>query len=322
MIVAALVSALLLASPQAGIQHGEQAVPQQSAHVESSGQAEEGHGESEGVDFMHHIVDSREIELPWTTVHLPEKGSWMVGPIDMTPTKHVVFLWIAAALVLLVLLFASRAARRTHGGPAQGRRYNLIEAMVLFVRDQVVMQNIGPGGAKFAPLIITLFFFILFANLLGLVPWGSTATANIGVTAGLALIALVVVEGSGMAKLGPAGYLGTIFHRPSTMGPVGQWTMAIALAPVEFIGKLTKPFALAIRLMANMTAGHIVILSLINLIFVFGALLGSLALAGAIFPLVMAIAIMFLELFVAFLQAYVFAILTSVFIGQMQHAHH
>jgi len=314
----ALLAALVAATPLAA-QHGagaERALQPASPQVEAAAAGhleEEGHGD--GIDFMHHILDSREIELPGTTLHLPAEGSWMVGGIDMTPTKHVVFLGIAALLTLLVLLFGASRAGRASEGRTSGRRHNAIEAVVLFIRDQVVMPNIGHGGEKFAPFVITLFFFILFANLLGLVPYGSTATANISVTAALALMAFVVVEVGGMVALGPRGYLGTIFFVPKGMNPVAAWAMAIALAPVEAMGKITKPIALAIRLMANMTAGHIVLLAIISLIFVFGSF------AIAVAPVLMGVAITFLEIFVSLLQAYIFAMLTSVFIGLMRHAH-
>lgn len=314
----ALLLALVAATPLAA-QHGagaEGALQPASPQVEAAAAGhleEEGHGE--GIDFMHHILDSREIELPGTVLHLPAEGSWMVGGIDMTPTKHVVFLGLAALLTLLVLLFGASRAGRAREGRTSGRRHNAIEAVVLYIRDQVVMPNIGHGGEKFAPFVITLFFFILFANLLGLVPYGSTATANISVTAALALMSFVVVEVGGMVALGPRGYLGTIFFVPKGMNPVAAWAMAIALSPVEIMGKFTKPIALAIRLMANMTAGHIVLLAIISLIFVFGSF------AIAVAPVLMGVAITFLEIFVSLLQAYIFAMLTSVFIGLMRHAH-
>jgi F-type H+-transporting ATPase subunit a len=286
------------------------------AHAQPAahGAEAEGHGDSDKIDYLHHILDAREIELPGKVIHLPAKGTLMVGPFDLTPTKHLVFLALAGLLTLLVLMYGGAAA---HGGDparAEGKRYNAIEAMVLYLRDQVVMPNIGHGGEKFVPFVVTLFFFILFNNVLGLIPYGSTATANISVTAGLALISFLVIEVGGMRALGAKGYLGTIFFRPAGMHPVAGWLMAIALAPIELLGKFTKPFSLAIRLMANMTAGHIVLLALISLIFVFG-------LALAVAPVLMATAIFFLEIFVAFLQAFIFAMLTSVFIGLMQHAH-
>jgi F-type H+-transporting ATPase subunit a len=311
----ALLLSLAAAPMQAG--HGAADTVQQPASPQVEAAAaehvDEGHGE--GVDFMHHILDEREWITPFGVLHFPEKGSWMVGPIDMTPTKHVLFLGIAALLTLLVLLSGAAMAGRADRGLPKKRRHNAIEAMVLFIRDQVVMPNVGHGGEKLAPFVVTLFFFILFANLLGLVPWGATATANISVTAALAIMAFLVIEVGGMVALGAKGYLGTIFFVPKGMPAAGAYLMAVALAPIELIGKITKPFALAIRLMANMTAGHIVLLAIISLIFVFG----SYALAVA--PVFMGVAIFFLEIFVAFLQAYIFAMLTSVFIGLIRHAH-
>ncbi|HEY0036135.1 MAG TPA: F0F1 ATP synthase subunit A [Longimicrobium sp.] len=277
--------------------------------------AEPAHGEGEGIDFLHHILDAREIELPGAAIHLPAKGTLMLGPLDLTPTKHLVFLVIAAVLTLLTLLYGGARAGGAERGLARGRRYNMVEAMVLFLRNEVVKPNIGHGYDKYAPFVITLFFFILFNNLLGLLPYGSTATANISVTAGLAILAFLATEVGGMRALGVKGYMGTIFFVPKGMHPVAAWSMAIALAPIEMLGKFTKPFSLAVRLMANMTAGHIVLLALISLIFVFG----SFAMAAA--PVLMATAIFFLEIFVGFLQAFIFAMLTSVFIGLMQHAH-
>jgi len=131
---------------------------------------------------MHHIQDAREIELPFgAAIHLPAEGSWMVGPVDLTPTKHVVFIWAAGVLTLLLLLPAARRARRAHGESPKGG-HNVIEAAVLFFRDQVVMPNVGHGGEKYAPFVITLFFFIGLA--LAFIrkekaagnPWGVGAT--------------------------------------------------------------------------------------------------------------------------------------------------
>jgi F-type H+-transporting ATPase subunit a len=273
-------------------------------------------GGEEKIDFLHHIQDSREWELPGGKVfHFPEKGSWMLGPVDMTPTKHVMFMAIAALLTILTISMGGALARRAEAGRTAGKRHNLIEAMVLFIRGEVVMPNIGHGGEKYVPFIATLFFFILFCNLLGLIPYGSTATASISVTAALAIITALVVEIGGLIAVGPRQYLGTIFFVPQGMSPVAGWAMAIVLSPIELAGKIARPFALTIRLMANMTAGHIVLLAIISLIFVFK----SYALAA--FPLLMGVAISFLELFVAFLQAFIFAMLSSVFIGMVRHAH-
>jgi F-type H+-transporting ATPase subunit a len=185
----------------------------------------------------------------------------------------------------------------------------------LFVRNDVAIANIGHGGERFAPYILTLFFFILYCNLLGLLPWGATATGNLAVTGALALTAFLTIELSGLVALGPRGYLQTIFFVPPGMTGLGAVLMLAIMTPIELIGKVVKPFALCLRLFANMTAGHFVILALLGLIFIFaswGVAVGSVA-----FVLFM----MLLELLVAFLQAYIFALLTSVFIGLMQHEH-
>ena len=286
------------------------------AHAAAGGEhgaTAEGHGE---FDPMHHVQDGHTLDfLPFGQIHLPEAGSWMVGPIDMTPTRHVVFMALAGLLMLVLFIPAGLAAgRREKGLSPGGKRHNAIEAAALYIREEVVMPNIGHGGEKYAGYLITLFFFILFCNLLGLVPFGSTATGNIAVTAGLALITFLVVEISGMIALGPKGYLKTIVYIPHGLPGWLVPVMAVIMTPVELLGKLAKPFALAVRLMANMMAGHIVLLSLFSVALMFGGAI----MAG---PWIMALALTFLELFVAFLQAYVFVVLSSVFIGLIRHAH-
>ena len=184
---------------------------------------------------------------------------------------------------------------------------------MLYLRDQVVLRTVGPHGEKYVPFVLSLFFFILFANLFGLIPYGSTATGNISVTATLAVITFIVVEIAGMRALGPA-YLSTIFYWNEDLPIYMRVPMFLIMSPVELIGKFTKPFALAIRLFANMTAGHVVVLALIGLIFLFPV--------AFIAPVAMSVAIMLLEIFVAFLQAFIFALLAAVFIGQIRSAHH
>jgi F-type H+-transporting ATPase subunit a len=271
--------------------------------------------ESAAGDIMHHILDERVIKTPIGYIELPPAGSWMLGPIDMTPTKYVVFMWLTALLVLALLIPAGQAAKRRRaqaGAPRGG--HNAIEALVLFFRDQVVMPNIGHGGERYAPFVLTLFFFILIANLMGLVPYGASITANVSVTAALALMTFVVVEYAGMRAQG-VHYLNTIFYwNPGLPLPM-RMIMFVIMTPVEILGKFAKPFALAIRLMANMTAGKIVLYAVVGLVFVFGSY------AVAVAPIVMAVALTFLKIFVSFLQAYVFALLASVFIGLIRHAH-
>ena len=186
---------------------------------------------------------------------------------------------------------------------------------MLYIRNEVILPNVGHHGNAYVPFGLTLFFFILTANLLGLIPYGSTATGNISVTAMLAIITLVVVEGSGMKAQG-VGYLNTIFYWNKELPLLMRIPMFLIMTPVEVLGKLAKPFALAVRLFANMTAGHIVVLALIGLIFTFK----SWAVAGG--PFIMAVLIMMLELFVALLQAYIFTLLSSVFIGLIRESAH
>jgi len=238
------------------------------------------------------IWETREVELPrWAPIHIGKVA------VDLSPTKHVVFLLLAAFLCCVTLITAARAhVRHTH---AVGRPRGFasgIEAMVLYIRNEVAIPNLGPHGEGYAPFILTLFFFILFANLLGLIPYGSTVTGNISVTATLAIITAVVVEGAGIRANG-LGYLRTIFYWNTDLPPVMRLPMFLLMSPIEFVGKLTER-------------------ALIGLVFAFKSYLLGTA------PLALAVGIMMLELFVSFLQAFIFSLLASVFIGQMREGHH
>jgi len=277
-----------------------------------------------GAMIFQHTGDSKFVELPFGLGewHLP--GPWLIPgtTIDVSPTKHVVFMILAAVLVFLTLWYGGRQVQRRHReGKAPAGFGAAVEALVLFVRDDVAIASIGHGGEAFAPYIMTLFFFILYCNLLGLLPWGAAATGNIAVTAGLALTAFLTIEISGFRSLGPKGYLKTIVMVPPGMKGFGAVAMAIIMTPVELIGKIVKPFALTLRLFANMTAGHFVILVLLGLIFVFGTAWAPIRYGVAIGSVALTLFMMVLELLVAFLQAYIFALLTSVFIGLMRHEH-
>ena len=302
----------------AEVQHGDAATSAAGAH--------EACPKHDPADYITpHITDSNCIEFPgfpkFWEVHeraLPRWAPIHVGgvAIDLSPTKHVVMLLLAAVLCCVVLIGAARAhARHTH---AVGRPKGFaagIEAMVLYIRQEVAIPNLGHHGERYAPFILGLFFFILIANLLGLIPFGSTATGNVSVTATLAIITFFVVEAAGIRAQG-VGYLSTIFYWNKDLPLAMRVPMFVLMSPIEVVGKLTKPFALTIRLFANMTAGHIVVLALIGLIFTFKSYVLGTA------PLLMAVAIMMLELFVAFLQAFIFSLLASVFIGQIREAHH
>jgi F-type H+-transporting ATPase subunit a len=225
-------------------------------------------------------------------------------------------LWIAAVLCVLTSLLALRAHnRRTAEGKAPSGLGNGFEALVLYLRNEVILPNVGPHGNGYVPFLLTLFFFILFANMLGLVPYGATATGNISVTATLAIVTFIVIEVAGMKAQGKK-YINTIIFWPDDMSLGMKLFISPILTPIEIIGKFTKPFALAIRLFANMTAGHVVLLALISLIFTFG----SWFLVPV--PVLMGIGISVLELFVAVLQAFIFTLLSSVFIGLIREGAH
>ncbi len=290
-------------------------------------------GEAEVDIITPHITDGYHIEVPYFKPpfskevcigrHIGEHGCgplWepiQIGgfSVNLSPTKHIVMLLLAAVLITVILVGAARAhVRHTNSigrpkGPATA-----IEAMVLYMRNEVIMPNVGHHGERYVPYLLTLFFFILTMNLLGLVPFGATATGNIAVTAMLAIMTFIVVEISGMRALGKQ-YFSTIFYWNTDLSLPLRLIMFLIMSPVELIGKFTKPLALAIRLFANMTAGHIVVLAFIGMIFTFKGIASGL-------PFLMAVAIMLLEIFIAFLQAFIFTMLSSVFIGQIREAHH
>ncbi len=336
-----------VATPAEG--HGEAeahgvAGAQGAATVEHGAAA--GHDESLGAVMMHHVADGYVIEFPgfcaneeahdaaeraprarWDCElnlnHVfgttrDEAGHAAAGPlvfhagattIDMTPTKHVVMMWIASALLLLVVFGSLRKKALVPRG-----LYNFIEMLVQFVRNEIAVKNIGEKHAdRFVPYLTTAFFFILFLNLFGLVPFAATATANISVTVMLALFTFFVTQYAQIKEQGVGGYLAHLTGGvPKSLAPL--W---IIMIPVEFLGLFTKPFALTVRLFANMVAGHFVILALIGLIFA----LNSQWIAFASVP--MALSIFMLELFVAFVQAYIFTMLSSLFIGAglVHHGH-
>jgi len=280
---------------------------------------------AEGENFiLPHITDSHHLEYPcfdtgWVcSYELPHWDPIHIGSmaIDISPTKHVVMLWLAAILCVATMLLALRGHRkRTETGAPPKGFANGLEALVLTIRNEVILPNVGHHGNAYVPFLLTLFFFILYANLLGLIPYGSTATGNISVTATLAIMTFIMIEIAGMKALGRK-YINTIVFWPHDMSLGMKLFISPILTPIELAGKFTKPIALAIRLFANMIAGHIVVLALISLIFTFG----SWFLAPA--PVAMALAIMILELFVAFLQAFVFTLLSSVFIGLIREGAH
>src|SRR3989442_15883261 len=241
------------------------------------------------IDIMAHLGNSHSIELPtwkvpyYREVELPRFAPLHIAgvTVDLSPTKHAVFLTLAAVLVGLVFLYTSRVVARAQaaGRPPRGFAAAM-EAMVLYIRQEVILVNVGPHGEGYVNSLLTVFFFILTCNLLGLLPWSATPTSNIAVTGAMAGVSLVVIEISGMRALGLRGYLGTIFFLPEGLPTLLKPLMLVIMTPIEIIGKLAKPFALAVRLFANMTAGHVVVLALIGLTFFFQRYLVGVAASG------------------------------------------
>jgi F-type H+-transporting ATPase subunit a len=230
-------------------------------------------------------------------------------PLDLSITKSVAGMMVAALVLLWIFLSLAHSYKKSGISAPKGLQ-GLIEPVILFVRDDVIKPNIGPKYEKFMPYLLTVFFFILINNILGLIPifpFGANVTGNIAVTLVLAVCTLVITEFNGSKT-----YWKHIVASPG----VPFWLLPIMFI-VEVIGIFSKPFALMIRLFANITAGHIIVLSLIGLIFIFKTAWASLVSV----PFVVFMDC--LELFVAFLQAYVFTLLSSLFIGlALQEEHH
>jgi F-type H+-transporting ATPase subunit a len=277
--------------------------------------------------IMPHITDSKTIEFPcfksveeWACEYTFATHNVTVAghTFDMGLTKHIFFMILAAVLLCIVLIWTARSHARSTAQVGRPKGFAAgLEAIILYLRNEIYIPVLGGhGGERYVPFVLTLFFFVLVCNLFGLIPYGSTPTGNIAVTATLAIITFIVIEGAGIKALG-AGYIGTIIYWPE--GHPAMKLMTIIMTPVEIVGKFTKPFALTVRLFANMIAGHVIILALIGLIF---TMAGWLVFALAPLALVMALFIMLLEILVSFIQAFIFSLLAAVFIGQIRTVHH
>ena len=290
-----------------------------------------------GPKIMEHISNSS-IEHP--LIHLPK-----VFGIDFSVTKHVLMLWIVAAVVFAVVtLIARRHQKRSSALPAGAG--NALEYAVEAIRDNIALPNFGRKWVNtWTPLILTFFVFIFSANLIGLIPifdvlallnhyvlhqgpesflvrvthGGTTATANYNVTAGLAMVTFFAIILAGSKAHG------AIKHFKNIVPHGLAWPVYIILIPIEVMGMLVKPFALTMRLAANMTGGHIAILAVMSLVFLFTEMFKT-ALAGVavgvFLSVPLALGITALELIVVIVQAYVFTLLSAVFIGMAIHVHH
>ena len=255
--------------------------------------------------ILHHVMDGNYLDFsPFFKIYLPH---FELFGLDLSITRHVLFMWLGAVLLFVVMTRVAKAYKTSF---IPKGFTNFWELFIIFVRDEIARPTIGKGYEKFLPYLLTAFFFILFGNFLGLIPFSATFTSNIAVTTTMAVFSFLVIQYGGIRSNGILGYFkGLIPHGvPVFLVPI--------MIIVEFLGLLSKPFALAIRLFANMTAGHIVIYALVSLIFV----MQSAYWAGLVIP--MALFIFGLEILVALLQAYIFTILSSLFIGMAVHQDH
>jgi F-type H+-transporting ATPase subunit a len=231
---------------------------------------------------------------------------------DVSLTRNVVQMFLALALLVWIMI---RVARRYEKGigvtsAPQGMQ-NTMETVINFVKDEVAVPNLGAKYTRYLPYLLTVFFFILINNIFGLIPGTANVTGNIAFTLVLSLISFVVIMASSNKH-----FWAHIFNPPVPLG------VKFILVPVEILGVFTKPFALMIRLFANMVAGHILIICLISLIFILGALNTYVGWGFAPLSIAFTVFIYFIEVLVAFLQAFIFTNLTAVFIGQAFEGEH
>jgi F-type H+-transporting ATPase subunit a len=244
-----------------------------------------------GQVLMHHVLD---------------------GPVLGLPSKHLVFFVLAALIVVVICRLAIASYRR---GMPRGLG-SVVETFVIFIRDDIAEKNIGHDGRRFVPLLCSFFFFILVAALLGLMPFSATSTGNIAVTMALATVSFVAQQYAGMSKYGLVGHFRNLV-------PHGiPWPLLFVMIPVEILSMFTKPFALMVRLFANMLAGHMAITALLLLIPLMAGINTFFGVAVAPISIALALFIMVLELLVALIQAYIFTLLTAIFIGMYAHPAH
>ncbi|RNC85574.1 MAG: ATP synthase F0 subunit A [Balneola sp.] len=314
--------------------------------------ADAANGDEEPVlDVMGTVVDHDYLKVPWGKVYLPRMIVWedaqgatrfdaamstkalikkgnfidvdqVATPadggsiiMDFSITSHLIYFWLG--MILAVWLTVSMANRYKKGVgrdvEPKGALQNIFEVLFVFIRDDVARSNIDPHKAdRYMPYLFTVFMGIAFMNLFGLLPWAATATADLTVTATLAVMTFFITQFSGTKD-----YWGHIFWFPG----VPTWVRAI-LTPVEILGVFTKPFALAIRLFANMLSGKIMIIAILGLIFIFADIFGNVAgISVSVFSVTLTVVLYALKVFVALLQAYIFTLLSAVFIGMAAEDH-
>ncbi len=242
-------------------------------------------------------------------IPLTADGKWdrSISVYDVSITRNVVQMILALSILVWIMIVIAKRYQKGEGVTSAPKGVqNLLEPVITFVRDEVAVPNLGNRYEKYLPYILTVFFFILINNLFGLIPGSANVTGNIAVTVVLGLISFVVILFSSNKH-----YWGHIINPPGVPG----WVKVI-LVPVEILSVFIKPFALIIRLFANMVAGHIIIICLISLIFIFAGLNIYAGWGTSIFSIAFTVFIYFIEILVAFIQAFIFSMLTAVFVGQ------
>ncbi len=309
--------------------------------------ADANNDQESGIDILGKVTNHDYFELPWTKVYLPRiflsEGEWFFYKstnnaiesgefedseaglvrtngaeitLDMSISSHLIYVWMGLILTFIVTYIAGKRYKSGVGRTTEPRGvlHNLFEVLFVFIRDDIAKEFIPNNKyEKFVPYLFTIFMAITFMNLFGLLPWGAAATANITVTATLALITFVLTQINGSKD-----HWRHVFVYPG----VPAWTRII-LTPVEILGLFTKPFALALRLFANMLSGKIMIVAILGLIFIFTDLFGAyIGVGSGVFWVLLTTALYFLKVLVALIQAYVFTLLSAVFIGMAAEDHH
>jgi len=268
----------------------------------------DGKEENLGEYIMHHVQNSNEWNIFGYHLHLPQFEPINIFglSLDLSITNHTVMLFVSALILIVMFNVAFRKKEIAPKGFA-----SLLEMLVLFIRDDVAIANLGnKDGRKFTPLIATFFFFILTCNMLGLIPLFTTPTGNVNVTAGLATVTFMAGQIYGIKNNGFFGYFKGLIP-----GGVPGWLLPLMFI-LEIMGLLAKHVALIIRLFANMVAGHIVLFAFVGLIIIFKSyFISPVSMGFAVF-------VYLLEILVAFIQAYVFTILSTLFIGMAIHQDH
>jgi F-type H+-transporting ATPase subunit a len=278
----------------------------------SSAKFDHGHASYKGFEIAHDGPKKGKIIKVNHDAHAEQ-----VAPLDFSITKIVVAIFMSLFLICVIFISVARSYKKRVGKSPKGMQ-SMVEPLILFIRDDIAKASIGKNHEKYVPFLLTVFFFIFINNMLGLIPFfpgGANVTGNIAVTMVLALFTFLITTFSANKNYW--------MHIVNTPGVPWWLKFPIPLMPVvELIGVFTKPFVLMVRLFANITAGHIIVLGFISLIFIFGNMSVGLGYGVSILSVAFATFMGLLELLVAFIQAYVFTLLSALYFGMATEEHH